>query len=231
MQTLSAAQRTFFEQAVSTYQADLQGDTSAQAYLASRGFDLRAASTCRQGVVSRPLVGHEQYRGRLVLTYQTPSGPVNLRFRCIADRCVKDAQGQYFHQLDQPEQHEGHPKYLSTEGAGTNLYGVLDLKVDSPYICLAEGEIDRDTLSALCGMPAVASPGVDAWQKHWGRCLEDHERVYSFADPDKAGRKFSSFLAREVRAVPVSIPGGMDVNRFYCKEGPDALRQLIRSEG
>ncbi|MFF3363567.1 toprim domain-containing protein [Streptomyces misionensis] len=228
VQTLSEEQRRFFEQAAMTYQADLAGDTSAQAYLASRGFDLKAASTCRQGAVLRPLPGHEQYRGRLVLVYQTPAGAVNLRFRCIADQCVKDAQGRYLHQLDLPEQHEGHPKYLSAEGAGTNLYGVLDLKKVSSFICVTEGEIDRDTLSVLCGMPAVGTPGVDAWQPHFSRCLEDFDRVYSFADPDKAGRKFASFLAREVRATPITIPGGMDVNRYYCKEGPDALQRLLQ---
>jgi hypothetical protein len=191
------------------------GDTSALAYLASRGFSPEAAVTSRLGVVRRPLPGHEQYAGRLALVYTTPAGVVNLRFRCLkAHDCAL----------------EGCPKYLSIEGAGTNLYGVLDLKKDSPYLCLTEGEIDRDTLSVLCGMPAVGAPGVDSWQKHWGRCLEDYERVYSFADPDKAGRKFAGFLAREVRAVPITIPGGMDVNSFYCKEGPDGLRQLIGPE-
>lgn len=229
MQSLSEEQRRFFESAAAQYQQDLAGDQAAQAYLASRGFDLRAANTCRQGVVRRPLAGHEQYAGRLVVVYQTPAGPVNIRFRCIADRCVKDAQGRYFHQLDQPEQHEGHPKYLSTEGSGTNLYGVLDFKKDSPFICITEGEIDRDTLSVLCGMPAVGPPGVDAWQKHWDRVgFDNFDRVYSFADPDKAGRKFAGFLAREVKAIPITIPGGMDVNRFYCKEGPDALRRLLK---
>ena len=213
MQTLSAAQRTFFEQAATTYQQDLASDTSALAYLASRGFSPQAAATCRLGVVRRPLPGHEQYTGRLALAYATPAGVVNLRFRCLKahDCAAVDC-----------------PKYLSMEGAGTNLYGVLDLKKDSPFICVTEGEIDRDTLSVLCGMPAVGSPGVDAWQKHWGRCLEDYERVYSFADPDKAGRKFSGFLAREVRAIPITIPGGMDVNSFYCKEGPDALQRLLQ---
>lgn len=227
MQTLSAAERQFFELAASTYQTDLAGDTSAQAYLASRGFSPQAASMCRQGVVKTPLTGHEQYRGRLVIVYQTPAGPVNLRFRCIADRCVKASDSTYLHQLDQPENHEGHPKYLSADGAATNLYGVMDLKKDSPFICITEGEIDRDTLSVLCGMPSVGPPGVESWQKHWGRCLEDYDYVYSFTDPDKAGRKFASFLAREVRAQPIQIPGGMDVNRFYCKEGADALRKLI----
>ena len=216
MQSLSPEQRRFLEQAAAQYQADLAGDLPTQQYLAGRGFSLEAVTQCRLGVVRRPLPGHESYAGRLAIPYITPSGVVNLRFRCLRphDCAAVDC-----------------PKYLSPEGSQTNLYNVLDLKKDSPYICIAEGELDGATLSVLCGMPAVASPGVDAWQKHWSRCLEDYTNggtVYSFADPDKAGRKFAGFLAREVRAVPITIPGGMDVNSYYCKEGPDALQRLLQ---
>lgn len=209
MQTLSVAQRRFFEQAATTYQQDLQGDTSALAYLASRGLDPQAAATFRLGVVRRPLAGHEQYEGRLCIPYVTPAGVVNLRFRCAeAHEC------------------EGHPKYLSTEGAGTNLYNVVDLKRDSPFICVAEGEIDTMSLS-LAGLPAVGVPGVDTWQKHFSRCLEDHDVIYAFGDGDKAGSKFANFLARETRARPIRVPAGEDCNSIYVKEGPDGLRKLI----
>lgn len=209
MQTLSVEQRRFFEQAVSTYQADLLGDTSAQAYLASRGLSPAALATFRLGVVSRPLPGHEAYRGRLAIPYLTPAGVVNLRFRCA-------------------EQHDcdGHPKYLSIEGAGTNLYNVLDLKRDSPFICVAEGEIDTMSLS-LAGLPAVGVPGVDTWQKHFSRCLEDFEVIYAFGDGDKAGSKFSNFLARETRARPIRMPSGDDCNSLFMKGGADALRRLL----
>jgi len=209
VQTLSTAQRRFFEQAVTQYQSDLAGDTSAQAYLMSRGIGPQAAATFRLGVVRTPLVGHESRAGRLAIPYLTPAGPVNLRFRCI-------------------EQHEceGHAKYLSMEGAATNLYNVLDLKKDSPFICVTEGEIDAMTLS-MCGLPAVGVPGVESWQKHFSRCLEDFDVIYSFADGDKAGRKFSSFLAKEAKARPVSMPQGKDVNKLYTEGGADALRKLI----
>lgn len=209
MQTLSAAQRKFFEQAVTTYQSDLAGDTSAQAYLTSRGLGPDAAGTFRLGVVQRALPGHEQYRGRLVIPYLTPAGVVNIRFRCAeAHEC------------------EGHPKYLSAEGAGTNLFNVLDLKKDSPFVCVAEGEIDTMSLS-LAGLPAVGVPGVDTWQKHFSRCLEDFEVIYAFGDGDKAGGKFSNFLARETRARPIRMPAGEDCNSIYVKEGADGLRRLI----
>lgn len=209
MQTLSAEQRRFFEQAAMTYQSDLAGDTSAQAYLETRGLGPSAAATFRLGVVRRPLPGHEAYRGRLAIPYLTPAGVVNVRFRCAeAHEC------------------EGHAKYLSAEGAGTNLYNVLDLKKDEPFICIAEGEIDTMSLS-LAGLPAVGVPGVDTWQKHFSRCLEDFEVIYAFGDGDKAGSKFSNFLARETRARPIRMPAGKDCNDIYREQGAEGLRALI----
>jgi DNA primase len=209
VQTLSAEQRRYFEQAVTTYQSDLAGDTSAQAYLRTRGLGPDAAAMYRLGVVRRPLAGHEAYRGRLAIPYLTPAGVVNLRFRCA-------------------EQHEceGHPKYLSTEGGGSNLFNVLDLKKDSPFICIAEGEIDTMSLS-LAGLPAVGVPGVDTWQKHFSRCLEDFEVIYAFGDGDKAGSKFSNFLARETRARPIRMPNGKDCNDIFREQGAAGLRALI----
>lgn len=209
MQTLSAEQRRFFEQAATTYQQDLAGDTVAQAYLATRGLGPSALATFRLGAVRRPLPGHEAYAGRLAIPYVTPTGVVNIRFRCL-----------------QQHECEGHPKYLSAEGAGTNLYNVLDLKKDSPFICVAEGEIDTMSLS-LAGLPAVGVPGVDTWQKHFSRCLEDFEVIYAFGDGDKAGSKFSNFLARETRARPIRMPNGKDCNDIFRERGAEGLRALI----
>jgi DNA primase len=213
VQTLSAEQRRYFEAAALTYQADLSGDTSAQEYLKGRGFGPEAAATCRLGVVHRPLVGHEQYAGRLAIPYQTPNGVVNMRFRCLkAHDCKAD----------------GCPRYLGMDGVEPNLYGVLDLKKDSSFICVTEGEIDRDTLSVLCDLPAVGVPGVENWQPHFSKCLDDFETIYVFADGDKAGRSFGRFLAREAKARPARLPKGEDVNSLYCKEGADGLRRLIQ---
>lgn len=212
MQTLTSEQREFFETAATTYQSDLAADTSAQAYLTSRGFGPEAANMSRLGVVRRPLVGHEQYRGRLVVPYVTPSGVVNMRFRCLKTHKCAD---------------EKCPKYLSSEGMEANLYNVLDLKKDSSIICVAEGELDALTLS-MAGLPAVGVPGVESWKSHWARCLEDFQTVYVLADGDKAGRKFASFMARETKARPIRMPDGHDVNSLYVQGGADALRGLIK---
>lgn len=210
MLTLSAEQKTYFEQAASRYHADLAADTDAQVYLKSRGL-LSAIDTFRLGVVRRPLVGHEQYAGRLAIPYLTPSGVVNLRFRCLQSHDCKAAQC---------------PKYLSADASGTNLFNVPDLKKDCPHIVVCEGELDAMSWS-LAGVPAVGVPGVDAWQKWFPRCLEDFEVVYSAGDGDKAGHKFNSLMAREVKARPLRIPQGQDSNVLYVQGGADALRRLI----
>ena len=211
MQTLSTAQRTFFEQAASTYQADLAVDTSVQAYLTTRGLGPNALDTFRLGVVRRPLTGHEGYAGRLAIPYLTPAGVVNLRFRCLQPHDCKAVDC---------------PKYLSLPDAGTNLYNVLDLKKDSPHIVVCEGEIDAMSFS-LAGIPAVGVPGVDAWQKWFRNCLEDFEVVYSAGDGDKGGSKFNGLMAKEVKARPLRIPKGSDSNALYAQGGADALRRLI----
>lgn len=211
MQTLSSEQQTFFESAVSTYQEDLAGDTSVQAYLMGRGFGPQAAATFRLGVVRRPLIGHESFAGRLVIPYLTPAGVVNIRFRCLQGHDCKAAEC---------------PKYLSMDGVESNLYNVLDLKKPSSFICVTEGELDAATLS-MAGLPAVGVPGVENWREHFGRCLEDFDVIYSFADGDKAGRRFAKFLAKEVRARAVRLPNGKDVNKIYCEGGADALRRLV----
>lgn len=213
MQTLSPEQRRFFEQAVSQYQNDLASPagTSARSYLAARGIGPEAVARFRLGVVTSPQVGHESLRGRLSIPYLTPSGAVNFSFRCLKAHVCKDV---------------GCPKYLPIEGMERNLYNVLDLKKASPFICVAEGELDTLTLS-MCGMPAVGVPGVKTWAKHYSRCLADFDVIYAFGDGDDAGGKFSSFLAKEAKARPISIPKGMDCNDIFRERGAEGLRALV----
>lgn len=211
MQTLSTAQRQFFEQAVTQYQSDLAGDTSAQAYLMSRGIGPQAAATFRLGVVRTPLVGHESRAGRLAIPYLTPAGPVNFRFRCLQQHNCSEA---------------GHGKYLGLEGQETNLFNVSDLKKPGDAVAVCEGELDAMTLS-MCGIPAVAVPGASSWKKHYRLCLEDFTRVYAFGDADDAGKSLNKRLIEAVRAIPVRLPKGEDVNSLYLKGGADGLRRLL----
>lgn len=211
MRPPTVEQRLSYEQAASRYQAALAADTSAQAYLMSRGFGPEVASTFRLGVVRDPIPGHEGFRGRLAIPYLTPAGPVNFRFRCLRQHSCSEA---------------GHGKYLGLEGQETNLYNVADLKKPGDAIAVCEGELDAITLS-MCGIPAVAVPGASAWKKHYRLCLEDFTRVYAFGDADDAGKGLNKKLIEAVRAIPVRLPKGTDVNEYFRLHGAEGLRGLI----
>lgn len=222
MQTLSSEQRASFETAVSKYQAALAVDTSAQDYLTGRGFGPEVAAQYRLGVATSPQVGDEPHRGRLIIPYLTPAGVVNYRSRCLKPHKCKDTV------LFTDD--KGKPvtcvKYKGAEGVESNLFNVLALKQASDFICITEGELDAITLT-MCGLPAVAVPGVHAWKDHFGRCLEDFQTIYSFADGDTAGQGLAKHLIKEVKARRVRLPKGKDCNDIYRKGGAGAVRKLL----
>lgn len=212
MRSLSIEERMALEAATAAYQEDLESDPQGQGYLAKRGISPEVARRFRLGVVRRPAQGHEALTGRLSIPYVTPAGVVNANYRCIADHDCKAV--------------EGHRKYLKPEGLPVNLFNVRDLKAPGDVICICEGEIDTITLSA-CGIPAVGVSGVNAWEDYFRLCFQDFTRVYAFGDADDAGKGLNKKLIEAVRAIPVRLPKGEDVNSLYLKEGPDGLRRLL----
>lgn len=224
MPLLSRAQRTFFEQAATRYHADLSVDVAAQRYLATRGLGRDAAGLFRLGVVRNPLVGHEQFRNRLAIPYMTVptasgrgGGVVNFNFRCIQDHGGADCKEL------------GHKKYLRMTGVDLGMYNVADTRKPGPAIVLAEGELDTISWS-MSGVPSAGLPGVDSWKPHYGRLLDDFQEVYTAADPDEAGGKMASFLAKEVRARRLHFERGDDSNKVYAREGKDGLLRLLKRE-
>lgn len=212
MNLITLEQRLLLEQATAQYQADLAADAAAQQYLIKRGFTPDAAQRFRLGVVRHPVIGHERFTGRLSIPYLTPAGPVNMNFRCIQDHDCKAV--------------EGHRKYLKPEGLESNLFNVLALSEPGDSICVCEGELDALTL-AMAGIPAVAVAGVNGWQKHFSRCLDDFAKVFVVGDGDEAGKGLNKKLINDVRAVPVKMPKGMDCNDVYRRDGAPGLRKLI----
>jgi DNA primase len=208
----TAEERLLLEQATAQYQQDLASDAEAQAYLERRGFGPAVAQRFRLGVVRRPLVGHEQFAGRMSIPYLTPAGVVNANYRCIANHDCKAV--------------EGHRKYLKSEGVPSNLFNVMDLRRAADFVCVAEGELDAITLS-MCDMPAVGVSGANGWAKHFSRCLDDFATVYVFGDPDEAGKGLNKKLINDVRATPVRMPKGLDCNDVYLRDGAAGVRRLI----
>lgn len=203
----SLKQRRSLESATSRYAANVERSTI---YLARRGISLDVARAWRLGVVEDPLPGHEPFQGRLCIPYLSPSGVLDLKFRCIRDHDCKTV--------------EGHQKYLAPEGSQARLFGVWNLRSDSPFICLCEGELDVIACTSLAGLPAVGISGARKWRDHWAYVFEGYEEVLILGDGDKSGRDMASSVAsRLYNSRIVTMPEGHDVNSLIVEQGVDAL--------
>lgn len=218
----SPEQKLFFETAALQYQRDLASDTPAQEYLKSRGVGPEAAATFRLGVLRNPLLGHEQFRGRLSIPYITPHGVVTFSFRCLAGHVCKETITGY----DSQGKPRHCAKYRAPLGIDRTLYNVLDFKKDTDTIYICEGELDALTLS-ICGFAAIAVPGVKNWKDHFTRCFLDYPKVFVVADGDEAGYRLGAFLTAEVKARAIRPPAGEDVNSIYVKGGSHAVQQWL----
>lgn len=201
--------KAFLGEASETYYQALRQDSAAIAYLKSRGISGDSAASFRLGVVASPLLGHEQYTGRLCIPYRTRAGTVSVRFRCITCQ----------------EKCEGHPKYWGTPGDILRLFNPDALHIPTDYIVICEGEIDTIT-AVQAGLPAVGFPGVSALREYSPRLFAGYERVLILADNDDKGQgeTFAERIAELVKnSRIVKMPTGHDVNSFVCAEGPEAL--------
>lgn len=174
-------------------------------YLAQRGVTKQTADMFLLGYVDKPVVGHEQYEGRLAIPYNTPTGIVDIRFRSVVE--------------------DDSPKYLSRPGAETHLFNVMSFQLDSDVIAVCEGEMDTMITHAQCGIPAVGIPGSNGWKQWYARAFTDYRKVIVLCDGDQAGKDLGKRIAQQIDvAVIVAMPDGMDVNEVYLNEGPDGIR-------
>jgi DNA primase len=205
---LSLAQKQSLEAASWKYVAGLAHNTQAQAYLAGRGITEHVAGTFRLGYVDEPEVGHEQYTGRLVIPYLTPTGVVDLRFRAIGE--------------------DTGPKYLGRPGQEHHLYNVGAFAADSESIALTEGEVDTIIVSGQVGIPCVGVPGANAWKPFYARAFRDYQRVYVICDGDQPGSDWGKRIAQSIStAVVIHLPDGMDSNDVYLAEGAEGIRRRL----
>lgn len=175
-------------------------------YLLGRGVTGAMAQSALLGYVEDPLPGHDQYRGRIVIPYLTPSGVVDLRFRSIDDT---------------------QPKYLSLPGHKPRLYNTVALADDPSVVGITEGEFDALVATHLVGVPSVAVPGSQAWStSRHPRVFRGYSRVLVFADGDDPGRQLANQIARDVpQAVVVDLGNGMDLNEAYLASGVDEIKR------
>jgi len=200
----SRLQKELLERAALHYGQAVQ---KAEAYLATRGITLQDAHTARLGYVEEPLLGHEQFAGRLAIPYITETGVVDIRFRAI----------------DGSE-----PKYMGMSGVETRLYNVQAIQQAGDFIAVCEGEIDTITLHQKCGIPAIGVPGANSWKRHYSLLLQDFQTIYVFADGDQPGTDFAKKIAKENQGtIVIPMNDGEDVNSMYIKHGHQFFREKV----
>jgi DNA primase len=220
--------KTFLARATKEYHESLRG-SPAEEYLVSRGLlspeNQEGLSRFRIGYVDNPLPGHEMYKGWLAIPYlrlgPSKTGPLRgwsiatMKFRCIQD-----------HDCEQTHPRIG--KYMSHPGSNSHLFNTLDIQNSDDEIAICEGELDAIT-AHLCGIPAVAVPGVKNWKDQYYRLFKGFKTVWIFADGDTWGeglaKKLSDGMGDKLRII--KMPDGEDVNSMVLKHGKQALLKGI----
>lgn len=205
---LSIEQREWLTKQAEKYEQHLD---LAAGHLETRGLTA-LAPTYHLGVVVDPDPVHAPYEGRLAIPFYTPSGVVDIRFRCLEDHDCKDAG-------------KGHSKYMQT--GEDHIYNVGALHENSTQVAITEGEIDGMVADHFV-LPSVGISGAEKWKPFWGRLFEDYERVLVIGDGDDAGRKFAKNVAGRLdNGHPIVMPDGYDVNSVYSELGEAVLRSVI----
>jgi DNA primase len=185
--------------------------------LLERGISEEVAARFQLGTITDPINGHEMYEGWISIPYIT-----------AMNHCV----GFKFRRLD-----DGKPKYGSPTGQKAHLYNVTDILIQSPFIVIAEGELDTVITSGMLGIPSVGVPGVQAWKPHFSKLFNGYDTVYVVGDNDvkedgsNPGAEFSKRVASEVmNSQIVTLPPGLDINDYYLAHGAEATRILLVGE-
>lgn len=222
----SEEQKKFLAQATNEYHLSLPG-SPAEEYLVKRGLltpeTADALSRFRIGYVEEPLPGHEMCRGWMSIPYlrrgPSKSGPMKgwsvatMKFRCLE-----------LHEGRCEEVHPRKGKYMSHPGADTHLFNTLDIQNSISEIAICEGELDAIT-AHLCGIPAVAVPGVRNWKNQYYRLFRGFKVVWIFADGDSWGEGLAKKLAERMgdKIRIITMPEGEDVNSMVQTHGKQSL--------
>nr|WP_260988053.1 topoisomerase [Streptomyces sp. CFMR 7] len=203
----------------------------AEAYVTARGLQ-EVAGRFGLGYVHSALPGHERYTGYLAIPYMRPAGGphgvATVRYRCIAEQCVRSPEGPYYFELGEKEQHDHKGgKYMTLGGDPPRLFNTAALVRPSPYIVLVEGEFDTMAWD-LINTPAVGIPGTGSWRNYFHPAFLGYRTVYLLAE-DEPGENFMDDLAAKMpNGRVMRMEDNKDSNQILLEHGGDALKGRLK---
>jgi hypothetical protein len=204
----STAQKRSVEAMVQRFESSRD---KIQGYLTGRGL-AGAAERFRLGYVDPADDVDRRYWHRMAIPYLTPTGPVQIRYRCVQAHDCKA---------------RGCSKYLGDKGVEVTLYNPGTLLDAVGPVVLCEGELDAVAVETIAGLPAVGIPGSQAWKRHpyWARCFVGLDLIL-FADGDAAGDDLAATIAADLPELRVArAPEGHDANSVLQRDPADFLRR------
>jgi hypothetical protein len=120
----------------------------------------------------------------------------------------------------------GSAKYKTPLGQSPKLYNSDITFTTEGEITIVEGELDALTMTQI-GIPAVACPGVTAWDDKWADYFKDFRRIFVMFDPDQPGKngaeKVADALSPRARIVELPPPDAAgtkyDPTELYVTKG------------
>jgi len=206
----STAQKLSLETLVLRHQTSA---TNLLPYLAGRGLGVAAVDRYRLGYVDPADDVPRRYWHRMAVPYVTPTGVVQIRYKCILDHDHKAVSCS---------------KMLGDAGVEVTLYNPGTLLDTSGPVVLVEGEPDVWAVETIAGLPAVGIPGAQAWKRHpyWARCFVGLDLIL-FADGDAAGDDLAATIAADLPELHVvRAPDGADANDVLQRDPADFRRRL-----
>jgi DNA primase len=185
-------------------------------YLTGRGLGVPALEQFRLGYVEPSELDPKHYWHRMAIPYLTPTGVVQIRYRCLLDH-------------HSPGGDPGRcPKFMGDAGQEVTLYNAHATLRSSPVVFLTEGEPDVWAVQTLTGYPAVGIPGAKSWVKHpyWARVFVGFDQIVLPADGDDAGQELAETVSNSLPEVRiVRLPDGEDANSVLARDPDEFLRR------
>lgn len=214
--------RGITEETIKQFRLGFAPDTwrSLTDHISGSGLSLKMAEQAGLVIAGKEDSYYDRFRGRLIFPIENVFGEIV----AFGGRILGEGEPKY---LNSPES----PVYIK----GRNLYGLNKTKEEirkKGFALIVEGYFDLISLWNAGVGNVVASLGTALTREHLELLRRYTIDVVALFDPDEAGRKaldrsLELFLAMNMRAKALVLPGGLDPDDYVKKFGKDNLEKLI----